>query len=157
MGPAPTDTVEIGATPDEVWRVLDDPDALASILPGCESIVRDGPDRFRAVIASKLQFFTVRSDVVATLREPDPPRHLRLELEGRPRGLGGSFRVEVPFDIAPVNGGRSAVTYSLEVQLAGNLAALGGPALTGTLYGQIRQLVSNLEQHIAGRRTAGPG
>ena len=43
---------------------------------------------------------TVRSDVVATLHDADPPRHLRLVLEGRPRGLGGSFRLDVPFDIA---------------------------------------------------------
>ena len=51
------------------------------------------------MLASKLQFLTVRADVDAVFRDADPPRHLRLELAGRPRGLAGSFTVSVPFDL----------------------------------------------------------
>ena len=67
----------------------------AGSMPGCESIVRETPDRFVAVVASKVKFMTVRSDVVATLHDADPPRHLRLVSTARPRGLGGSFRLDV--------------------------------------------------------------
>jgi carbon monoxide dehydrogenase subunit G len=150
------DTIEVAAAPEAIWGVLDDPTILGRVLPGCESIVRQAPDRFSAVIATKVQFLTVRSDVVATLHDADPPRHLRLVLEGRPRGLGGSFRLEVPFDISPTGPGRSSVAYSVALDLAGSLAGFGGPALTEALRQQVGELVGNLEGEIGpGRDAAG--
>jgi carbon monoxide dehydrogenase subunit G len=145
------DDVEVGASPEAIWAMLDDPDALARILPGCESIVREAPDRFAAVIASKIRFMTIRSDVVATLHEADPPRHLRLLLEGRPRGLGGSFRVSIPFDIEALGPNRSRVAYSVALELSGSLSAFGGSALAEPLRAQIGELIRNAEREIEPR------
>jgi 2-furoyl-CoA dehydrogenase large subunit len=153
----PVDRVEIAATPEAIWGVLDDPVALGRILPGCESIVRDAADRFSAVIASKVQFMTVRSDVVASLLEADRPRHLRLVLEGRPRGLGGSFRLDVPFDIAPAADGRSTVAYRVGLELGGSLAGFGGAMLTDTLRRQIGELVRNVDRELMAHPAGGSG
>jgi carbon monoxide dehydrogenase subunit G len=149
------DTVEVAATPEAIWGILDDPTALGRLLPGCESIVREAPDRFSAVVASKVRFMTVRSDVVATLLDADPPRHLRLVLEGRPRGLGGSFRLDVPFDIAPTGPGLSSVSYSVGLELGGSLKGFGGPTLTEALHQQVGELVKNIEQEV--ERGPSPG
>lgn len=151
------DTVEVGASPEAIWAMLDDPDALARILPGCESIVRQAPDRFAAVIASKVRFMTIRSDVVATLLEADRPRHLRIQLDGRPRGLGGSFKVSIPFDIEALGPDRSRVAYSLSLDLSGSLAAFGGAALAEPLRAQIGELIRNAEREADPRSPdAGP-
>ncbi len=147
------DAVEVAAGPEAIWAMLDDPEALARILPGCESIVREAPDRFTAVIASKVRFMTIRSDVVATLHEADPPRHLRLLLEGRPRGLGGSFKVSIPFDIETLGPNRSRVAYSVSLELSGSLAAFGGAALAEPLRAQIGELLRNAEREIEPRPT----
>jgi carbon monoxide dehydrogenase subunit G len=149
------DTVEVGASPERIWAMLDDPEALARILPGCESIVREAPDRFAAVIASKVRFMTIRSDVVATLLEADRPRHVRLQLEGRPRGLGGSFHVSIPFDIEALGPNRSRVAYSVSLDLSGSLAAFGGAALAEPLRAQIGELVRNAEREIGSDAPAG--
>jgi carbon monoxide dehydrogenase subunit G len=151
------DTVEVAALPAEIWAILDDPAALGRILPGCESITREAPDRYVAVLASKVQFMTVRSDVVATLHDADPPHHLRLVLEGRPRGLGGSFRCEVPFDIEPNGSAGSRVAYSVGLTLGGSLAGFGGAMLTDTLRGQVGELVRNIEREVARRSPGAPG
>ncbi len=150
------DAVEVGASPEAIWGILDDPVALGRILPGCESIVRESPDRFSAVVASKVKFMTVRSDVTATLQEADPPRHLRLVLEGRPRGLGGSFRLDVPFDIVPLGPGRSRVGYSVGLELGGSLRGFGGPTLTDALSHQIGELVRNIENELPQRSSGDP-
>jgi carbon monoxide dehydrogenase subunit G len=142
------DTVEVGASPEAIWAMLDDPDALARILPGCESIVREAPDRFKAVIASKVRFMTIRSDVEATLLDADRPRHLRLLLEGRPRGLGGSFVASIPFDIEALGPNRSRVRYSLSLELSGSLSAFGGAALAEPLRAQIGELIRTAEREI---------
>ena len=145
------DIVEVAASPETIWAMLDDPDALARILPGCESIVREAPDRFAAVIASKVRFMTIRSDVVATILEADRPRHLRLQLEGRPRGLGGSFRVSIPFDVDALGPNRSRVAYSLSLDLSGSLAAFGGAALVEPLRAQIGEPLRNAEREVGPR------
>lgn len=151
------DTIEVAASPAEIWAILDDPAALGRILPGCESIAREAPDRYVAVLASKVQFMTVRSDVVATLHDADPPRHVRLVLEGRPRGLGGSFRCEVPFDIEAHGAAGARVTYSVGLTLGGSLAGFGGAMLTDTLRRQVGELVRNIEREVKHDDPAGPG
>src|SRR5699024_10942975 len=85
----PRDSVAVSADPAAVWAVIDDPTALARVLPGAESLEPVGPGRWRGVLASKIGFMTVRAHVTASLHDADPPTHLRLELEGRPRGLAG--------------------------------------------------------------------
>jgi 2-furoyl-CoA dehydrogenase large subunit len=151
------DAVEVDASPEAIWAMLEDPEALARILPGCESIVREAPDRFAAVIASKVRFMTIRSDVVATLLDADRPRHVRLHLEGRPRGLGGSFRVSIPFDTEALGPNRSRVTYSVALDLSGSLAAFGGAALAEPLRAQIGELIRNAEREVGPRPTDGGG
>ena len=38
------------APPAKVWALLTDPERLAKLLPGCERLDADGPDRFKAAV-----------------------------------------------------------------------------------------------------------
>ncbi len=143
------DEVTLAGPPESVWAIIDDPAALGRVLPGCETIAADGPGRFRAVLASRIQFLTVRADVVATFHDADPPRHLRLELEGRPRMLAGSFRASIPFDLAPTGEGGTRVSYSVDVTVTGRLATFGTPLMRDTLGRQVAELVRNVERELA--------
>jgi 2-furoyl-CoA dehydrogenase large subunit len=143
--------VTVHGTPEAIWAILDDPDALGRVLPGCESIARGAADRFRAVLASKTRFMTVRTDVEATYRETDPPRHLRLDLAGRPRGIGGTFLASIPFDLARLEDGRTEVRYAIELTLGGALSGFGGRLVGEALASQIDELVRNVERELASR------
>jgi 2-furoyl-CoA dehydrogenase large subunit len=143
--------VIVHGTPQAIWAILEDPDALGRVLPGCESIVRGTADRFGAVLVSKTRFMTVRTDVEATYREADPPRHLRLDLAGRTRGIGGTFQASIPFDLVPLEDGRTEVRYVVEVTLGGALSALGGGLVGEALTSQIDELVRNVERELATR------
>lgn len=142
-------SVIVDGTPGAIWAILDDPDALGRILPGCESIVRDGPTAFRAVLAAKTGLLTIRADVTATYRDAVPPTHLRLDLDGRPRGIGGAFQASVPFDLVALDAGRTEVRYSIDTTVSGALASFGSGLVGGALTGQVDALVRNLEQELA--------
>jgi carbon monoxide dehydrogenase subunit G len=156
------DRAVVRGTPEQVWAVIEDPDALARVLPGAESIEAVGPGQLRGVLASKIQFLTVRADVSASFHDADRPRHLRLQLDGRPRGLAGSFAVSVPFDLAPVNpaatgdGPATEVRYSVDLQVSGRLAAFGAPLLRDTMRRQIATLVANLDRELERGSASGP-
>lgn len=159
------DRAVIHGSPEAVWALIEDPLALARVLPGAESIVATGEGRFHGVLASKLQFLTVRADVDAVFRDADPPRHLRLEMAGRPRGLAGSFTVSVPFDLTGVvdpglpAGSPSVATevsYAVDLQLTGRLASFGAPLLRDTLRRQVAALLANVDRELAERERRGP-
>ena len=38
------------APPARVWELPKEPDRLAKLLPGCERLEPDGPDRFKAAV-----------------------------------------------------------------------------------------------------------
>jgi carbon monoxide dehydrogenase subunit G len=148
-----SDTATISASSEAIWAILHDAAAMARILPGVESLRPDGPDRFRGVIAAKAGFFTVRADVTASLLDPDPPRHIRLELAGRVRSIGGEFVASVPLDLTPIDGGRTKVDYTVDVQLSGSLERMGGSRVGDGLRSQIADLIRNVEREAA----AAPG
>jgi len=136
----------------EVWTILDDPVALRRVLPGCESLVAEGPSRFRGVFHTHVKFLTLVADVVASLHDADPPRHVRLTLEGRPRSLAASFTASIPVDLEylPTDGTR--VSYRVDLTMTGRLATFGAPLLRKTFLDQVAELVRNVQAELAARR-----
>ncbi len=151
MSDPPVDRVEIAGTPEAIWSILDDPEALGRVLPGCESVTRDGPDRLRLVLVSRVQMMTVRTDAQATFSERRPPSHLRLQLDGTARGIGGSLRLAVPFDLEAIDAARTVVTYAIDLTVSGMLALAGTRAIRDAMRTEIGQLVRNVEAELAAR------
>lgn len=137
-------------SPDAIWAIIEDVDALARVLPGCEALAPDGDGRLRGVLAARIQFLTVRADVVASLHEAHPPRHLRVQLDGRPHALAGSFIASIAFDMEPVDGG-TRISYRVDLAVTGRLAAFGLSLLRHALGDQIARLVGNLNLELAPR------
>ncbi len=137
-----------------IWPVFTDASLLGRVLPGCEQLVSAGPDTYRGVLATKLQFLTIRADVTATLTEMHPPAHLQLVLDGRPRGLAGGFRAIIPIDFDDAPGG-TQIRYRLELTTTGRLASFGAPLLRDSFRRQVATLVANLERELS--RPVGDG
>ena len=61
------ETVVVRVARDRIWDAFGDADLLAQVLPGCETLAAIGDGAFRGVLATRLQFLTLRADVTATL------------------------------------------------------------------------------------------
>lgn len=147
--------VGIRGTPEQVWAFLWDADALARVLPGCESIRAEGHGRYRAALAVRVPLFTVRGDVTAELHDPVAPRAVVLTLDGTTRGLGGTLHVRIPVTLAwteSVDGHVTLVRYDVEVQATGAIAAFGPAVLRDALVDEVAGLAVNVEREIAAGR-----
>lgn len=144
------ESLVVAAPREAIWALIDDPATLARVLPGAESLVADGPDRWTGVLASKVGFLTIRADAVARVTDVRRPDHMRLLIDGRPRGLAGSFQASIPFDLTDEGSG-TRIAYAVDLTVTGRLAAFGVPILRDTLRKQVAQLVSNLDREL------GPG
>jgi 2-furoyl-CoA dehydrogenase large subunit len=143
------DEVVIAGAPEAIWSILDNPSALGRILPGCESVSATGPATFRLVLAVKVMFMTIRADVSAAYDELDEPRHLRLTMDGRPRGVSGTFVASIPIDLIP-EGDRTRVRFSVDLEVTGALASFGPDAIRGAMHDLVGQLARNMERELAG-------
>ena len=176
--PAARESAVVHATPDEIWAILTNPDALRRVIPTIESLVPDpsptagtsgaadptstaesqatpatasGPTRFQGVLAARAMFITIRADIVVELLDVDRPRHVVLSLSGRTRGMSGEFLVRAPLDFTALDNGSTRVDYSTDVQVSGQIASFGRSA-GDAIRGQVSDLVANLEAEIARRR-----
>lgn len=139
------DEVEVGVAPAGIRAILADPERLGRIFPGCESAERLPDGRAAFVIANRLGFMTVRADVVGSLTESDAPDHLLLVLDGRTRGLEGTFRAAIEFTLLPTATG-TRVRYGLETEVGGAVAMMGRDGFEASIREQVGTLVERLER-----------
>ncbi|HEU4674198.1 MAG TPA: SRPBCC domain-containing protein [Candidatus Limnocylindrales bacterium] len=160
MNEPSVERVVVDASPEEIWSILEDPAALGRVLPDAESVVADGPNQVRVVLASRVAFMTVRADLVGRYLEADPPRHLRLVLDGAARGVPGEIHASIPFDLRPLATAgtlapaRTEVRYAVGLELTGRLASMAGPMIRRQIPEQVAALVRNVEREAIRRRTA---
>jgi carbon monoxide dehydrogenase subunit G len=91
------------APPEALMAHLRDPDTLRRILPGCEGVDPDGPDRFRARIARKVGLLTLRVEPEIALFPAGDGRHVLLTLEAASRMAGAvAARLTLRMDREPL-------------------------------------------------------
>jgi carbon monoxide dehydrogenase subunit G len=139
------ETVVVHVARSRIWDAFSDAGLLGRVLPGCESLSAIGEGAYRGVIATRLQFLTLRADVIATLADATPPDRLRLELDGKPRGLAGAFRALIPIELAEAPEG-TRIHYTVDLTTSGRLATFGAPILRDSFRKQVATLIANLER-----------
>jgi uncharacterized protein len=140
--------VRVAVARERIWPVFDDAERLRQVLPGCESLEPTGPGTYRGLLATRLPFLTLRADVTARLADVAAPDRLRLELDGRPRGLAGGFRASIPIELVAA-GSSTDVHYTVDLTTSGRLATFGAPLLRDTFRKQVATLVANLERVLS--------
>ncbi len=109
-------------TPEQVWALLNDPERLAKLLPGCERLEPDGPDRYKAVIKFSLAAISGKYSGSVEFAEKKPTRSLRMKIEGK--GIPGFVKGEGEFYLE-AKGGQTELRYSGEAQVGGMIATVG--------------------------------
>jgi 2-furoyl-CoA dehydrogenase large subunit len=148
-GIAESGSVDLRATPGEVFRVLLDPAALSRVIPGCHGLDAAGEHRYRADVSIGIGLVEVRYKAEVVLSEIDAPRSLRLAGSGQ-SALGtargdGRLRLE-----AREGGTRLHYEYASEV--GGRVAAIGARMLAGAARIVLKRLFANLEREAGGAR-----
>ncbi|MCZ6860444.1 MAG: molybdopterin-dependent oxidoreductase [Alphaproteobacteria bacterium] len=116
-------SVELESPPETVWRLLLDPEELAALIPGCESLEMLAPDSYAADV--RIGVGGIRSVYKARieLRDQNEPESLRLV--GKAEGaLGwGAGEGQVTLTRSPEGG--TQLDYSYVADVGGKVAAVG--------------------------------
>lgn len=136
----------IAAPRQRVWEALNDPEVLRASIPGCQSLEKLGDDRFAATVEVKIGPIGARFKGGVTLADLDPPSGYTLLLEGN-GGIAGSMRGSARVRLRE-EGGATVVAYTVDAQVGGRMAQLGGPIidatarqLAGKFFGRFGEIV----------------
>lgn len=140
-------SVEIAATPERVFAVLTDPQALARVIPGCHALVADGANRFKADVTVGVGLVKARYEAVIELSEIDAPNRLRLAGRGTSTLGTGAGDGVVRLEATPAG---TRLHYDYRAQVGGKVAMVGSRMLEGAARVIIGQLFESLGRQAAG-------
>lgn len=120
--------MEVPAPPEKVWDILLDPNQMAKIMPGCETLEVVGENSFQGTVILGVGPVKGSFDAQIDLTDLDKPN--RAKLVGSANGPLGSSRGSGSFTLTPVGAG-TLVKYDYSVELSGKIAAVGGRLIRG--------------------------
>ncbi|GAB7542557.1 xanthine dehydrogenase family protein molybdopterin-binding subunit [Cupriavidus sp. 8B] len=141
-------SVDLDATPEAIFAVLLDPQALAKVVPGCHALERTAENHYRADVTVGVGMIKARFEAEIALSDLDPPRRLRLA--GAGMSSLGSARGAGLVELVP-HGSGTRLSYDYEAEVSGKVAAVGGRMLEGAAKVVLRQLFESLGRQAAGK------
>jgi 2-furoyl-CoA dehydrogenase large subunit len=140
-------TVDLPATPAEIYAVLLDREALAKVIPGCHALEQVGPNHYRADVTIGVGLVKARYAAEIRLSELDPPHGL--SLGGKGESLLGSAQGSGRIRLEAIATG-TRLHYDYSAAVSGKVAAVGGRMLEGAAKIVLRQLFEQLGRQAGG-------
>ncbi len=140
-----TATYSFPAAPTEVWKLLMDPEAIKSCLPGCRELRPVGEDRYHAEMTIGVAAVSGSFTATVVLSEQVPPQSYRLSVDatGKPGFAKGSAMIV----LSPTPSGTEIqVTASAEV--GGLIARVGQRLVEGVAKMTMDRFFSCLASRI---------
>jgi len=139
----------IAAGRREVWEALNDPAVLAQCIPGCQSLERDGENRFLAVAEVKIGPIGARFKGNVELSDLDAPNGYTITGSGN-GGIAGSAKGGAKVRLADAPGGGTLVSYDVDAEVGGRMAQLGGPIIDATAKNLAGKFFSKFGEVVSG-------
>jgi len=123
-----TGSYTFAAPPARVWDLLMDPAAIASCIPGCETLEPEGFDRYHARLTVALAAITGTYDGTVIISEKVEHKSYRLTVEGQ--GRPGFVKGNAAIALRP-DGDGTVVDVNGTIQTGGPIARVGQRLISG--------------------------
>jgi hypothetical protein len=136
------------AAPREVvWKVLNDPTAMAATIPGVESFDVQDDRNWRANVKIPLGLGTLGMTLNMEKTEQQEPELAQLAIKGE--GVGAMLNMTTAFRLSEDGAGATKMDWEAEVHLAGPVGAMGQRVLQPIVKQQVQQVLASLDEQVA--------
>ncbi len=149
----------VGAPRAKVWAALNDPEVLRQCIPGCQSLDRDGEDRFIALAEVKVGPIGARFKGSVQLSDIVAPNGYTITGQGN-GGIAGSAKGSAKVRLSD-DGAGTLVSYEVDAEVGGRMAQLGGPIIdatakqmAGRFFAKFGEVVSGVAAPVAAASAA---
>jgi carbon monoxide dehydrogenase subunit G len=137
----------------EAFAFVQDPERLATCIPGCSDLRELEPARYAAVLTGRVAFMTVRFNVTIEILNVDPPQAIDARISGDAIGLVGHVAATAAVRLTAEGDEQTRLSYSMDIALTGKLGGIGQTVFQATSVRLAREFGDNLKRAIEGQRT----
>ncbi len=142
-------SLTVAGTPEKLWDLLQDPEFLKEIMPGCKELKQTQEDHFTGIIEAKVGAISSRYTTKFSIYDKNRPNSYRLKIEGN--GKGGFVNADTQV-VLEANQDGTVMKYDGEVNIGGTIARIGQrliDAASKMLIGKgIKNLTEKLEERL---------
>jgi carbon monoxide dehydrogenase subunit G len=134
------------AAPREaVWRVLNDPAAMAAMMPGVQSFDVQDAQHWRANVKIPLGLGALGMSMDMEKTEERAPEFARLAIKGN--GVGAILSMNTAFTLSE-DGGATKMDWEAEVRIAGPVGSMGQRVLQPIVNQQVSNVLAALDAQV---------
>ena len=140
-----------------VWRVLNDPSAMARTMPGVESFDVHDERRWTANVKIPLGLGGLKMKVDMEKTEEREPEFAAMRIKGQ--GVGAMLNMDTRFELSDAAAGGTAMKWAADVKLAGPVASMGQRVLQPIVNQQVEHVLGALDEQVQaalGTQAEGP-
>lgn len=136
---------------ERVWALLQDPSALARLLPGVEKLEPLGQDRYALAVKLGVGAVRGRYEGKVELTDQRPPESYRLvgEAKGGPGWAKGSASMTLLAE-----GAGTRLVARGDAQIGGAIAGVGQRMVEGVAKSMAREFFASIDRELSGRGAA---
>jgi carbon monoxide dehydrogenase subunit G len=136
----------IFAAPREtVWKVLNDPAAMAATMPGVESFDVHDENRWTANVKIPLGLGGLKMKIDMTKTEERSLEFAAMQIKGQ--GVGAMMNMVTKFELSDAPEGTN-MHWSAEVRIAGPVGSMGQRVLQPIVNQQVQHVLGALDQQV---------
>jgi carbon monoxide dehydrogenase subunit G len=135
---------------EAVWRVLNDPAAMAATMPGVESFDVQDDRHWRANVKIPLGLGVLGLTMDMEKTEEREPEFASLAIKGN--GVGAILSMTTAFNLTDEGGG-TKMGWEAEVRIAGPVGSMGQRVLQPIVSQQVNHVLAALDEQV--RKAAG--
>ena len=138
---------------EAVWRVLNDPAAMAATMPGVESFDVHDDRHWTANVKIPLGLGGLRMKINFEKIEEREPEYAALSAKGQ--GVGAFMNMQTSFELAEQGPAATSMKWTADVSIAGPVGSMGQRVIQPIVNQQVTQVLGALEQQVQEAK-AGP-
>ena len=144
--------ISVAVPRDVAFTFLQDPERLAACIPGCSDLRQLGPNRYSAVLSSRVAFIAVSFSVIIEVVRVEAPHAIDATITGDAVGLAGHLTATAAV-VLTEDGAHTKVRYTTDITLTGRLGGIGQPVFRATSTQLARQFGDNLKHALEAQPT----
>jgi carbon monoxide dehydrogenase subunit G len=142
----------LNASPDAVWRALNDPAVLVRTIPGCQRLEAVGEDAYTMTVTAGVASIKGVYTGQVRLSDQQPPDSFVLTASGS--GAPGTVSADVRVKLTDAGGGTTSLSYDADAIVGGMIGGVGQRMLTGVAKKTAGEFFAAVDDVLNGRAPA---
>ena len=130
---------------EQVWCLLNDPEVLQEVIPGCEKLVRIGEDKYELALGLLIGSVSGNYTGSVELSDKKPLDYYDLKLVGE--GSIGFVKGGAHFTLTE-EGSDTLISYDGEAEVGGLVAGVGNRVLGGVAKFMVKRFFKAFDNYI---------